>query len=78
MINIISDQSELACNVAVGVASLDWIGVPLALIWYQLPEILASVEHATLAEPFARFVATELHILTIYEVGGWLTACLSK
>ena len=41
--------------------------MPLALIWYQLPEVLASVETATLAEPFARFLATQLHMITIYE-----------
>jgi hypothetical protein len=62
------DQSELACNVAIGVASLEWVGVPLALIWYQLPEILSSVEHATLSEPFSRFLATQLHFIAIYEV----------
>ena len=34
----------------------------------KLPEILSSVEQATQAEPFARFLATQLHLVTIYEV----------
>ena len=29
------DQSELAANIAIGLASLDCVGVPLALVWYQ-------------------------------------------
>ena len=34
---------------------------------YQLPELLSSVECATTANPFARFLATQLHLVNIYE-----------
>ena len=33
--NLFRDQSELAANIAIGLASIDWVGVPLALVWYQ-------------------------------------------
>ena len=58
-------MTELACNIAIGLSAIDWIGIPLALIWYQLPEVLSSVECSTTAEPFARFLATELHFVNI-------------
>ena len=61
----VSDLTELACNIAIGLSAIDWIGIPLALIWYQLPEVLSSVECSTTAEPFARFLATELHFVNI-------------
>ena len=60
-------MSELACNIAIGLGGLDWPGVPLALIWHQLPELLSTVECATTADPFSRFLATELHLVNIYE-----------
>ena len=61
------DLTDLACNIAIGLSAIDWVGVPLALIWYQLPEVLSSVECSTNAEPFSRFLATQLHLAIIYE-----------
>ena len=61
------DLTELACNIAIGLSAIDWVGVPLALIWYQLPEVLSSVECSTTAEPFARFLATQLHFVRILQ-----------
>ena len=64
---VFRDLTELACNIAIGLSAIDWVGVPLALIWYQLPEVLSSVECSTTAEPFARFLATQLHFVRILQ-----------
>lgn len=61
------DLAQRACSIAIGASSVDWVGVPLSLIWYQLPEVLGSVEHATVSDPFALFLATELHFLSIFQ-----------
>ena len=61
------DLSERACAVAIGASSVDWVGVPLSLIWYQVPEVMCAVEHASVADPFALFLATSLHFLSIYQ-----------
>lgn len=61
------DLSERACAVAIGASCVDWVGVPLSLIWYQVPEVMCAVEHASIADPFALFLATSLHFLSIYQ-----------
>lgn len=61
------DLSERVCAVAIGASCVDWVGVPLSLIWYQVPEVMCAVEHASIADPFALFLATSLHFLSIYQ-----------